>query len=556
MLYELYVENFALIRKMRLSFSLGMTALTGETGAGKSLIIDAVSLLIGGRGNDGFIRSGQDRCIIEGVFLPPYPKPVVDILSKHGVETEDSLILSRELIRGGRGLARINGRVAPISRLREIGCQLVNIHGQHEHTSLLEETRQLYLLDGFGGPDLASIASNTAKTYRTLQLAKQQVADYEENQEQRKNRIEQLTYIVDEIGLASPVPGEDIRLEEESHLLAYGEKLFQFASTVYEQLHGSGGIAEQLDTAYGDLCKAANLDKSLTELSERLHSLYYEADDIGGELASYRDRISLDPYRLDQVEERISLLNRLKKKYGGSLESVVENYTNAKAELSYLEEINTSGEIYRAELEKAEQAYATTAAALTQARLEAAQTLGKAITHELRQMAMAHAIFSVELVPGEPSIHGNERAVFMIQPNLGEAPQPVSRIASGGELSRILLGIKAVLAQLDGVPVLIFDEIDTGLSGRALVAVAERLSLVGKSAQTLAVSHAPVMAAAADNQILIEKHEEDGRTVMEAHILDTGQRVEEIARMIAGDIVTQASHQQALDLLKQMHPDG
>ena len=553
MLYELYVENFALIRRMRLSLASGMTALTGETGAGKSLIIDAMSLLIGGRGSDSFIRGGQDRCVIEGVFLPPFPEGVEQLLSQYELAEEDTLILSRELVRGGRGLARINGRVTPIFRLREIGRLLINIHGQHEYTSLLEEERQLHLLDSFGGEGVLTALDDTAMAYHALQKAQKQVKDYEENRIQRQERMDSLSFIIEEIGKVEPELGEDEKLEGESRLLAHGEKLYQLTSAVYEQIRNNGGLAEELDEAYDNLRRAAEFDVSLTELSERLHSLYYEADDIAGELAAYRERINADPFRLDQVEGRIVQLNRLKKKYGGSLAAVLQEYQSAQEEYARLEEISISGEAFQVALSEKQRAYDEVAAALSQARRTAAQALGAAITQELRSMAMPNAVFGVELEEHEPSALGNERAVFVIQPNVGEESQPVSRIASGGELSRILLGIKAVLAKLDAVPVLIFDEIDTGMSGRALVAVAERLARVGKSAQTLAVSHAPVMAAAADNQIMIEKHEEEGRTIIEAHPLSREERLDEIARMIAGDIATAASHQQALDLLEQMH---
>jgi len=480
----------------------------------------------------------------------------VQFLDQNGLPDEESLVLSRELIRGGRGLARINGRVIPVSRLRELGRMLINIHGQHEHTLLLEEERQLHLLDSFGGDRVAAAARSTASAYSELQRARQNLADYEENQSQRAESMDRLAYLLEEIGSVEPELGEDERLEAESHLLAHGEKLYQLSSSVYEQLRSGKGIVEQLDSAYGDLRRAAELDPALAELSTRLQSLYYEADDIAAEMVSYRDRISMDPYRLDQVESRIVQLNRLKKKYGGSLEAVLEEYRRSQEEYARLEEISISGEAFQKELQQAEKEYKEAALLLSRARQASAEALGESITQELRSMAMPNAVFSVVLEAHEPSRQGNERAVFVIQPNIGEAPQPVSKIASGGELSRILLGMKAVLAQLDAVPVLIFDEIDTGMSGRALVAVAERLAKVGKSAQTLAVSHAPVMAAAADNQIMIEKHEEDGRTIIEAHSLEYEERVGEIARMIAGDIATPASHQQALDLLQQMHPEN
>jgi len=550
MLYELYVENFALIRSLRLPFREGMTALTGETGAGKSLIIDAVSLLIGGRGNDGFIRTGADRCMIEGVFLSPFPDEVRQLLSEE--EDPDTLILGRELIRGGRSVARMNGRVIPVGRLKEIGRLLVNIHGQHEHTLLLEENRQLQMLDQFGGEPLLQLAAETASAYMQLTAARKAVADFEEHSAERQQRLDYLQYMITEIEDVAPKEGEDEALAEEARILSYGEKLCDLSSSAYDLFDKTGGSIEQLRRANSLLQDAAKLDPAAEQISERMNNLFYEADDLAKEISLYRDRIDLDAYRLEEVEGRINRLNRLKKKYGGTLDALLYQYGEAKAEAASLEEISFSGDSFRQELARAEKVYAETASRLTAARSAAADALGAAVTAEIRGMLMPNALFTVDLTAHEPSQEGNERVVFMICPNIGEEAQPVSKIASGGELSRILLGIKAILAKMDSVPVLIFDEVDTGLSGRALVAVSQRLAVVGRSAQALAVSHSAVMAAAADNQVFIEKHEEDGRTVMNAHILGEDERVEEIARLIAGDKAGETTLRQAEEMLAQM----
>jgi len=551
MLYELYVENFALIKRMRMPLREGVNALTGETGAGKSLVVDALGLLIGGRGNDGFIRSGDDRCLIEGVFLPPFP-PALAELPEAAPDEAGNLILCRELVRGGRSLARINGRTMPLTKLKEIGQQLLNIHGQHEYTQLLQEERQLTLVDSFGEAPLLQALEKTGAAFTRLAEARRRLRDYQDNQAARESRLDKLKYLIDELEAAAPQAGEDEQLQAEARLLAHGEKLYQFAGSCHQALDGNGGAVEKLDGALAELRQAAVVDPQLEPLFERLQSAYYEVKDIAGEAMAYRDKVDLDAFRLDEVESRIALLSKLKKKYGGSIEAMLERLAEARAEHGRLEEISVSGEAYRKELEKAEAEYAARAALLTRERRRAAKELSRDITGELHQLCMPNALFRVDLPEHPPSSLGNERALFMIRPNLGEPFQPVDRIASGGELSRIVLGIKVILARLDEVPVLVFDEVDTGLSGRALVAVAERLNIVGRTAQAICVSHAAVMAAAASHHILIEKHEEEGRTVIAAHILAGEERLKELARMIAGTKSGATTLKQAQEMLDAM----
>lgn len=548
MLYELYVENIALIRRMRLPLGAGMNALTGETGAGKSMVIDALSLLLGGRGGDALIRDGADRALVEGVFLPPFPAGLPALLGD-AAEEEENLILSRELVRGGRSVARLNGRAVNLSQLREIGRLLVNIHGQREHTLLLEEEQQCRLLDSFGGVECRKALAVVADAYRALRAAQKRLREYEDEREARELRLAELREIIAEIGQAAPQPDEMDALREEAHLLAHGEKLYQYTDAAHGALYGGAGAVERLNDAVAALRQAAALDRQLDGMAERLSSLYYEAEDAANEIAAYRDRVNLDAFRLDEVEARIALLRRLEKKYGDLLAALQAS----KEEYASLEEIAVSGDLFQRQLAAQEAAYAEAAASLRACRETAAGALGAAITAELHLLAMPNAVFRVDLPACPASASGTERALFMIRTNPGETFQPVSRIASGGELSRIVLGIKVILAQLDAVPTLVFDEIDTGMSGRALVSVAERVALVGRHAQTIVVSHAAAMAAAADHQILVEKHEEDGRTVIAAHTLDETERVAELARMIAGDKAGETTLQQAREMLTQMH---
>ncbi len=551
MLYELYAENFALISTLRLELGEGMNALTGETGAGKSLLIDAVSLLIGARGSDTFIRSGCDKCVIEGVFWPPYPKAAGEFLRAQNIEASDNIILSRELVRGGRSLARINGRAVNLSLMRELGRMLVNIHGQQEHMLLLEDEQQLLLLDSFA-PEIALLLAQTSAAYHKMLEAQKQVADYENNHQLRADRMDELTYIIDELEQADLHPGEDQELAEEAHLLAHGEKLYQLAADAIGALNDNGAALDSLNSALAILRNISTLDSKTEELAGRLQSLFFEAEDISRELVAYREHVDLDAYRLEAVDARLSMINKLKKKYQSDVENLLSLLAHSKEELAALEELSISGAALYQEQEQAQARYDEAAQKLSAARAKAAQSLGAAVTRELHLLAMPAATFQVELTPSAQSAKGNERALFMIQPNLGEPFLPVAKIASGGELSRIVLGLKVILSRMDTVPTLIFDEVDTGLSGKALVSVAQRIAMVGESAQALVVTHNAVMAAAATHQVMIEKHEENGRTVVAAHMLSDAERVEEIARMIAGDRAGDTTRMQAQEMLETM----
>lgn len=551
MLYELYAENFALMTGLRLQLGEGMNALTGETGAGKSLIVDALSLLIGGRGNDSLIRSGCDKCRIEGTFLPPFPDQTRELLAENGIELEDDLILTRELIRGGRSLARINGRSVNISFLRSVGHTLVNLHGQKEHMLLLEDAHQLLLLDSYAQGS-APLLAVVREKYNELCSARRALDEYEQNIKKNSQRLEELTAVIRELEDACLRQGEDDELAAEANILSHGEKLYQSADSALAALRDGDKALDNLSLAAAALKEIASLDPSAAELSQRSQDLFYEAEDIYRDLTGYRDRIDLDPYRLEAVESRLDQLGRLKKKYKCTLCQLIDLLEDAKAEEQELQYNTASPEKLGERLHDAQEAYNKAAAALSNLRRKAAIKLGDAISKELAILSMPNAVFRVDLPANEPGPRGNEHAEFMICPNPGEPFNQVSHTASGGELSRIVLGMKVIFAQSDYVPTLIFDEVDTGLSGKALVSVAERIALVGKTSQTIVVTHNAVMAAAAAHQILIEKHQEGDRTVSAAHMLNEEERVVEIARMIAGDKAGDVTIAQAKEMLEKM----
>ncbi|MCR4962761.1 MAG: DNA repair protein RecN [Firmicutes bacterium] len=556
MLYELSVENFALIQGLSLPLSPGFNALTGETGAGKSLIVDAMALLTGGKANENLIRSGCNRCRVEGVFAAPYPDELYALLDGYWDEEspEDTLIVSRELSRGGRGVCRINGRAVNLSLLKQAGKLLINIHGQHEHMLLLEEDKQTQLLDSFGGDNQTAAKEATAAAFAAWQQAKSDLAAYENDKQGRSQRLDWLTYQIDEIENAGLRPGEEEELEEESQRLDHGEKLLQLSDQAHQALEAAGLNA--LHQAAANFRQAAAWDKQAAALSDRLESLYYEAEDCQREISSYRLGVNADPYRLEEVENRLAQIGRLKKKYGASVDDILHYLETAKEEQAALAETEISGPSLSAREEAAAQDYRHKAEYLSLLRQKTALMLGEAVTGELQKLAMPQAVFRVDLPSCPPGPGGMEKAQFMVCSNVGETFLPVAKVASGGELSRIVLGLKVVLCQLDQVPTLIFDEVDTGLSGRALDAVAERLAVVGRHTQTLVVSHGAVMAAAAGRQIHIRKEVIEGRTVVSAREQTGEARIEEIARMIAGNNITPTTRRQAKEMLAVWHNEA
>ncbi|MEG2213000.1 MAG: DNA repair protein RecN, partial [Clostridiales bacterium] len=466
---------------------------------------------------------------------------------------DDSLIISRELIRGGRSMCRINGRAVNLSFVKEAGKLLINIHGQHEHMQLLEEDKQLQLLDSFGGNEQLAARENVATAYTVLRTWQSKLSQYRQEKTNLAQKLDWLSFQINEIEAVAPQEGEDTQLLEEATRLAHGEKLLTLCQQTYSALD-EGGIASLGDAATA-FRQVASLDDHASPLLTRLDALYYEAEDLLREIAHYQDGISIDSYRQEEVESRLSQLGKLKNKYGSTLNQVIDFLATAKEEYNTLTELETSEEELLAQTSLAETNYYHKAEYLSLLRKKTALMLAEAISGELQKLAMPQALFRIDLPPTEISPRGQEKALFMICSNTGEDFKPVTKIASGGELSRIILGMKVILSQLDKVPTLIFDEVDVGLSGRALSSVAERLKAVGENAQTIVVSHAAVMAAAADHQINISKKVEAGRTIIFASTLTGTKRETELARMIAGNNVTATTLQQAKEMLATWQPE-
>ncbi len=552
MLIELYIRNFAIIEELRLSFEPGLNILTGETGAGKSIIIDAITALMGGRSRQEWLRTGADSFLVEGVFsLPPHvASEIAPILEREGLEGEspDVLLLSREVRASGRNVARINGRMVSLSLVREVGDHLVDIHGQGEHLSLLHRSRHLLLLDRFAG--LEEMRADFSSLARELRQVRDDLSRLRMAERDRARRMDLLEYQVREIESANLVPGEMEELEQERTRLAHAAQLMELMDAAYRLLEvGGEGVpsaSDMLSEASGHLSKAASFDPSLEQLQARLDDLLGVLSDLSVEIRDYRDDLEFNPRRLDEVEGRLALLENLQRKYGDTVEEILEYASRAAEELEAL----SHSEERAGELEERERGLlrrmGEIGARLSDARREAAARLSAAVERELGELNMTGARFSVSIEQREApdgvyagdrrlafDATGLDRVEFLMSANPGEELRPLAKVASGGETARLMMALKAVLSRADPTPVLIFDEIDVGIGGRVGSIVGEKLRSLARNHQVLCVTHLPQVAAYGDRHLKVEKRVADGRTRTIVTPLEGERRVEELAEMLA-----------------------
>lgn len=554
MFAELYIENLALIEQAGLELQPGLNVLSGETGAGKSMLLDAVGLLLGARADKDLIRRGAESAKVQGVFLPPYSKGLQAELAELGLAegTEEELILSREVVLNGRSVCRVNLQPVPLAALKRLGRLLINIHGQQEHILLLEPENQRHLLDSFGGKPHEEMLAQVAAAYHEWREAERAYRQAEQESSDDNERRRFLQYQIEELEAANLREGETEELEAEAAALSSVQKRSGHTNAAYQAIYADKSAAlTNLALAVRELELLARVDGQVEPLFKRIQSLYYELDDAAVELRAYKESIVDDPARLDEINARQYELKVLGKKYNATAERLLEILAANRLELERRE----NREEYIAELKKksavALAAYREQAARLHDLRERTGAELARQIEGELRYLQMGGARFAVDLPEKAPAADGIDEVCFMISPNAGEELKPVARIASGGEMSRIMLAIKVILAGLEEVPTLIFDEIDTGLGGRALGSVAEKLVQVSAGTQAICVTHAPVLAAYADNNLIVEKTEQDGRTVTAVRTLSAADKVGEISRMLAGDKVTETTIRQAEELIAQ-----
>ncbi len=553
MLKELRIENFAIIDKLELNFGTGLVILTGETGAGKSIILDAVEILIGGRADTSMVRANAPRATVEGTFhLTGNERAAIHKILKAEdlLDDENYVILSREVKPEGRSIARVNGRTVNVSLLKALGAYLIDIHGQSEHLSLLDTRAHLGLLDRYANIDSALNTYRT--TYKKLTSLRSELGELRRLQRDAEQRVDLLTYQAEEIETVNPKPGEDDELKEERDRLANAEAL---ASHVQEALAvldegtpESPAVTDSFGEASQHLAALAKIDASQAEIAERSGIFLENLTDLARDLRAYLENIEFSPSRLEDVEERLDSLQSLKRKYGGSIEAVIEYGVNARSEL---ETISTASE-RKDTLEKEEKSLLKTLAEqgkkLSDARKAASEKLSKGIVAELADLRMAAANFAVDFktLPDENGLPlGDERIAFgdlgfdqvefMLAPNPGEGLKPLVKVASGGETSRMMLALKNVLARADEVPSLIFDEIDQGIGGRIGMVVGEKLWQLGRAHQVFCVTHLPQLAAFGDQHLQVQKSLENGRTKTSVMPLEKESRLLELAQML-GDV--------------------
>lgn len=565
MLRELSIRNLAVIEEIHVAFHNGFHVLTGETGAGKSILIDALSLIVGGRGSADMVRYGCDKAEMEAMFDLPHNHPVWSQLERLGVQhrPEEMLVIRRELSAQGKSSCRVNGQLVTITMLREIGEYLVNIHGQHEHQSLLRTDQHLEWLDLFGGDLLLERREQYKQVYGQLSQVRQSLRDVEDTSRQNVQMLDLYRFQIEEISSAKLKPGEDEELAEERRKLMYAGKRMDAATDAYDLLYGDKGL-DALSRAITKLNDIQNYDPAvLGPLVEQLQSAYYQAEDVAFQLRDYRDDIESDPERLAFVEDRLDLINGLKRKYG---ETIPDILAYLEQTINERDKIENRDEMLAQLKEKEEALFKQTlelARELSKLRQHASERLADAVQTELRQLQMPSARFQVSLdnktEEGSPALraklhaNGMDDAVFMLSTNPGEPVKPLNKIASGGEMSRIMLALKSIFAEIDQIPTLIFDEVDTGVSGRAAQAIAEKLSSLSSKCQVFSITHLPQVACMSDHHFEIKKKVHNDRTSTSVTELTREMRIEELARMLGGVEVTEKTKHHAQEMLDLAH---
>ena len=547
MLSLLHIENIAVIESADISFDQGFNVLTGETGAGKSIVIDAISAILGERAYRDMIRTGAAKASVRAVFteVPEYPW-----FGENGVEYDPETVIQREIYLDGKNVCRVNGSLVSVSILRKLGIQLINIHGQHDSASLFDEDNHLAFLDAFA--DNEGLRTDYGEKYAAVSRLRREIDALTMDEGEKLRRMETLKYQIAEIEKAELEPGEDETLEERRKLLQNAEKLSNGLEEAVECLYGgedTDGAAGLLAQAEHALAKLSRFSDSFNAMHDRLADLMYQVQDAAEEVRDARDNLSYSADELEQIESRLDVIHKLRRKYGVTCEDILSYLDKAKKELDEIEFADDHLERLKSKLKKAEDAAWKAALALRENRKAAAQALSQRILSELTQLDMPRVQFACEFRELELTANGADAVAFYMSANAGEALKPMSKVASGGELARIMLAMKNVLAEKDQVGTLIFDEVDTGVSGRAAQKVALKLRSVAAHKQVLCVTHLPQLAALANTHLLIAKSEREGRTYTSVNALDFEGRKRELARIIGGANITETTLKSAEEML-------
>lgn len=550
MLELLHIENIAIIEAADIEFAPGFNALTGETGAGKSIVIDSLSAVLGQRTSRELIRTGAEKAFVSAAFSGMAP----ELTEELGIqpEADGTLLLQREIQTDGKNVCRVNGRPVTVGQLRALGARLLNIHGQHDGQQLLDEEQHIVYLDSFGRVE--SLAITYAEKYKNFTDIRRKIGALQMDEAEKARRVDTLQYQIEELRRAKLTPGEEEELTARRGMLRNAEKFLDAVAGADYALNGDdsgGGALSALRQAQDALSGVRHLDDAFGQLYERLGEAYSEVYDIAATVEDKRGELDVSPGELDRVESRMDLLYRLKKKYGAAVEDMLDYQARCEAELAQIEDAGDTLARLEQALSKAEREARQAAQALSDARKAAAEQLTAQILTELQQLDMGKIRFAVDFAEKPLDSDGMDTVRFLMSANVGEELRPIHKIASGGELARIMLAIKNVLSEQDHVGTMVFDEVDTGVSGRAAQKVAEKMARISHRKQVLCVTHLPQLAAMADTHFSVEKGERGGRTYTEVRRLDREQRRRELARLTGGSHVSQTMLDGAEELLVQ-----
>lgn len=552
MLRELNIRNFAIIEDLTVSFLEGLTVLTGETGAGKSIIIDAVHQLAGGRASSEFVRHGANKAELSGLFqITNNHHAIYEKLQEVGIEIEeDSVILQRDINEKGKSVCRINGKLVPLSILREIGSKLVDIHGQHENQELMDEKQHIHLLDYFASSTISAVKEKYLETYQAYKELNKELIQLSNDEKRSIQKIDLYQFQIKEIEDAKLKIGEEDELLDERRRLSNFHKIFERASIAYEAISGDMNGLDLIGKSMGALDDIADLDAQFKEIQEIVSSSFYSLQDASYQIKNILDDLEFNPERLNEVEYRLTQYQNMKRKYGSTVEEILSYLEKIKEELGLLLNRDEAVRLAEEQLQEMEKKLDLYANELSKLRKSSALNLSNAIMEQLRDLHMEKAKFIVNFdILKQFDLNGKDSVTFYISTNVGEPPKSLPKIASGGELSRIMLALKTIFSSSEGVTSIIFDEVDTGVSGRVAQAIAEKISAISRHSQVLCITHLPQVAAMADQHYLIRKDIEDNRTFTTVSNIGIEERAEEISRMMSGAEITDLTLQHAKELL-------
>ena len=552
MLLEISIKNFAIIEEISLTFENGMTVLTGETGAGKSIIIDAMNLMLGARASLDVIRHGANKAEIEGLFSVGENPALTQVLEENGIDVTEELIIRRDILQNGRSIGRINGQMVNLTTLRAVGQYLVDIHGQHDQEELMKPNMHIRMLDEFGNEQFTDVKKHYQELFESYRQLRKRVVTKQKNEQDHKARIEMLEFQIAEIEAAALKAGEDQVLNQKRDKLLNHKNIADTLTNAYVMLDDEEfSSLSNIRSAMNDLMTLEEFDADYKEMSANVSEAYYILEEVTKHLGDVIDDLDFDAGSLQQIEVRLEVIYSITRKYGGNVDDVLEYYDNITKEYNLLTGNNESSDDMEKALKRLEKELIVAAEELSQERHALAKDLEAKIKQELADLYMEKADFQVQFTKGKFNRDGNEGVEFYISTNPGEGFKPLVKVASGGEISRLMLAIKSAFSRKEDKTSIVFDEVDTGVSGRVAQAIAQKIYKIGSNGQVLAISHLPQVIAVADYQFFIEKRSDENTTVSTVRLLTEEERVEEIAKMLAGSNITEMAREQARELLKK-----